>query len=98
MQITGVETRKANTVQEGLGSQLSVLVGLFILGLVSLAFASLATWSVLDPSLSHASSNPVSNLIGFPGAVFADLAVQFLGLAAALCLIPPAVWGWTAAD
>ena len=43
--------------------------------------AALATWNVADPSFSHATDNPVSNAMGFPGAVLADLSMQFLGLA-----------------
>ena len=66
MQIGNIETRKVNTVQDGLGNQISVLSGLVLLGFVALAFASLATWSVLDPSLSHANNNEVGNMIGFP--------------------------------
>ncbi|MEL7428886.1 MAG: DNA translocase FtsK [Pseudomonadota bacterium] len=95
MQLSDIESRNVSpTVREGLGSQVSVLTGLAVLTIVGVAFASLATWSVLDPSLSHANNNEVTNLVGFPGAVFADLSIQFLGLASAFALIPPAVWGW----
>ena len=43
---------------------------------------ALATWSVQDPSLSHATNAPVRNLLGMPGAIVADLLMQLLGLAA----------------
>ena len=95
MQISDIDTRSPNpTVREGLGSQFSVLLGLAILGVTGVAFASLASWSVLDPSLSHANTNEVTNIMGFPGAVFADVSMQFFGLASAFALIPPAIWGW----
>ncbi len=40
------------------------------------------TWSVQDPSLSHATSRAIRNLIGYPGAIGADLLMQILGLGA----------------
>ncbi len=96
MQITEFETRHSDpTVREGLGNQFSVLIGLFLLALVGFAFASLSSWSVLDPSFSNANGREVTNMVGFPGAVFADLSMQFLGLGSALALVPPAIWGWS---
>ena len=96
MQISELEQRRLNpTVKEGLGSQFSVITGLGVLAAVGLAFASLATWNVADPSFSHASSNDVHNLMGYPGAGFADFTMQLTGLAAAVALIPPALWGWS---
>ena len=96
MQLSDVDTRRLNpTVKEGLGNQFSVLVGLALLGLVGLAFASLASWSITDPSLSNANGGTISNTIGYPGAIFADLTMQFFGLASAIALIPPALWGWS---
>jgi S-DNA-T family DNA segregation ATPase FtsK/SpoIIIE len=67
------------------------------LGLICLSVATalaLATWSVRDPSLSHATDAPVHNLLGFPGAIAADLLMQLLGLAAIVLTLPVAVWGW----
>jgi len=64
-----------------------------IAGSAALA-AALATWAANDPSLSHATGLPPRNMLGHPGAVAADLAMQFLGLAAIALLIPVAVWGW----
>jgi len=96
MQLSDVDTRRVNpTVREGLGNQFSVLIGLALLGLVGLAFASLASWSVTDPSLSNANGATISNTMGYPGAIFADFTMQFFGLASAIALIPPALWGWS---
>lgn len=95
MQISDIDPRHSTpTIKEGLGSQFSFLSGLLILGCVAMAFVALATWSVTDPSLSYANDDKVSNFLGYSGAVFADFAMQFLGLASALALIPPAIWGW----
>ena len=68
-------------------------VGVVLLAGVCFALASLATWSVADPSFSHATDNAVTNAMGYPGAVFADLAIQFLGLGSVAALIPAVAWG-----
>src|SRR5690606_1293844 len=74
--------------------RLSEVAGLALLTLALLGAIALATWSVQDPSLSHATQKPISNLLGLPGAIFADLAMQLLGLAAVLLLAPEALLGW----
>jgi S-DNA-T family DNA segregation ATPase FtsK/SpoIIIE len=66
-------------------------------GLIALAVMSataLATWSVKDPSFSHATTAPVRNLLGTPGAVASDLLMQLVGIAAVAFLLPIAIWGW----
>lgn len=73
--------------------QIHILLGLAILCLVAFAVGSLATWNVLDPSFSHATSNPTRNALGYPGAVFSDLGMQFFGLAAVVALMPAVFWG-----
>lgn len=74
--------------------RLSELAGLALLTLALLGAIALATWSVQDPSLSHATQKPIHNLLGLPGAIFSDLAMQLLGLAAVLLLAPEALLGW----
>jgi DNA segregation ATPase FtsK/SpoIIIE, S-DNA-T family len=74
--------------------RLSELAGLALITLALLGAIALATWSVQDPSLSHATRTAVHNLLGFPGAIFADLAMQLLGLAAVLLLLPEVLLGW----
>ncbi|MEO9230672.1 MAG: DNA translocase FtsK [Devosia sp.] len=71
------------------------LIGIVVLALVALLMAALASWSVDDPSLSYATSKPVANWLGFPGAVVADISFQVLGLGIIVLLIPPALWGWS---
>ena len=75
--------------------RLSELAGLALLTLTLLAAIALATWSVQDPSLSHATQKPIHNLLGYPGSIFADLAMQLFGLAAVMLLLPMMVIGWT---
>jgi S-DNA-T family DNA segregation ATPase FtsK/SpoIIIE len=72
----------------------SELAGIALITLALLGALALATWSVQDPSLSHATQRPIHNLLGYPGAIFSDLAMQLLGLAAILLLIPEALLGW----
>ncbi len=74
--------------------RLSELAGLALITLALLGAIALATWSVQDPSLSHATQTPVHNLLGFPGAIFSDLAMQLLGLAAIMLLLPEMLLGW----
>jgi len=67
------------------------------IALIALSFTmatALATWSVQDPSLSHAIDGPVRNLLGTPGAVGSDLLMQLFGLASTVLVLPIAVWGW----
>jgi len=71
------------------------LIGIVILGLVGLLMAALASWSVDDPSLSYATSKPVANWLGYPGAIVADLSFEILGLGIIALLVPPAIWGWS---
>ncbi len=74
--------------------RVSELAGLALLTLAVLAAIALATWSVQDPSLSHATQKPIHNLLGLPGAIFSDLAMQLLGLASILLLAPEVLFGW----
>jgi S-DNA-T family DNA segregation ATPase FtsK/SpoIIIE len=74
--------------------RLSEFFGLALLMIALLGAIALATWSVQDPSLSHATQKPIHNLLGFAGAIFSDLAMQLLGLASVLLLLPEALVGW----
>jgi S-DNA-T family DNA segregation ATPase FtsK/SpoIIIE len=73
---------------------LAALCGLGVIGVAAAFAAALATWAANDPSLSHATGIPPHNMLGYPGAVVADLAMQFLGLAAIAVILPVAAWGW----
>src|SRR3954468_5559349 len=77
-----------------LRQRISEAGGLALITLAALMAVALATWSVQDPSLSHATDGPVRNYLGTPGAVGADLLMQLFGLAATVLVLPVAVWGW----
>ncbi len=66
--------------------------GLAVLAIIAGIVLALATWSVQDPSLSHATETAPTNMLGFPGAAIADLLMQMLGLASGAALIPFAAW------
>src|SRR5262249_9903218 len=83
-----------DALRDALGRRVRELVGIALVVLAILLTLALATWSVQDPSLSHATGRPARNLMGLPGAVIADLLMQLLGLASLALVLPIAVWGW----
>ncbi|MEL6751328.1 MAG: DNA translocase FtsK 4TM domain-containing protein, partial [Pseudomonadota bacterium] len=54
--------------------------------------AALATWTVSDPSLTFAHGGETENWLGFWGASFSDLAMQFLGFASVALVALPFIW------
>jgi S-DNA-T family DNA segregation ATPase FtsK/SpoIIIE len=82
------------SIRDALARRLRELTGLCLIALSGVAAAALMTWSVQDPSLSHATSRPIRNVLGYPGAIGADLLMQILGLGAIMLILPVAVLGW----
>src|SRR6202051_3503705 len=82
------------SLRDALARRLRELAGLSLIALAGVAAAALMTWSVQDPSLSHATSRPIRNIVGYPGAISADLLMQILGLGAIMLMLPLAVLGW----
>src|SRR3954470_13360002 len=70
------------------------LTGLCLLAIAGAAGGALAPWSVDDPSLNNATDLAVHNMLGWPGAIVADLLMQLLGLGAITAVLPLALWGW----
>src|SRR6202045_1907153 len=81
-------------IRDALVRRLRELAGLGLIALAVVAAAALMTWSVQDPSLSHATSRAIRNIAGYPGAISADLLMQILGLGAIMLILPVAAWGW----
>jgi S-DNA-T family DNA segregation ATPase FtsK/SpoIIIE len=77
-----------------LARRLRECCGLALILIAVLAATALATWSVHDPSLSHATTARVRNWLGIPGAIVADLLMQLFGVAAIVVVLPVATWGW----
>src|SRR6187401_338112 len=82
------------SIREALAKRLRELAGLALITVCGVVAAALMTWSVQDPSLSHATSRAIRNILGYPGAIGADLLMQILGLGAIMLILPIAVWGW----
>jgi S-DNA-T family DNA segregation ATPase FtsK/SpoIIIE len=82
------------SIREALARRLRELAGLGLLSFSGVVAAALMTWSVQDPSLSHATSRAIRNIVGYPGAIGADLLMQILGLGAIMLILPVAIWGW----
>ncbi|TDQ84267.1 DNA translocase FtsK [Dongia mobilis] len=89
------------TLQSGFGlgnlgpflkRRMTELLG-FALILAGLAYLlALLTASGSDPSLNRASDQPIANIFGAGGAIFADFVLQGLGLAA--LVVPGAFFAW----
>src|SRR5436305_311619 len=84
----------SDELRAALRRRLHEIIGAALLGIAGIAAIALATWSVQDPSLSHATNAPVRNMLGLPGAIGADLLMQLLGIATIALLLPLAAWGW----
>jgi S-DNA-T family DNA segregation ATPase FtsK/SpoIIIE len=70
-----------------------LLALVLVLGGMALALA-LGTYAPGDPSFSTATSRPTANLMGWPGAHIADIALQGFGFAAFLPVACLLTWAW----
>ncbi len=87
-------SRLPEPIREMLARRVRELAGFGLVAMACLGAAALATWSVQDPSLSHATSRTVRNILGYPGAAAADVLMQTFGLGAIMLLLPVSIWGW----
>ena len=81
-------------LRDFLGRHAWRLGGLALMALAAAMLASLITWRVDDPSFSYAIDGPAENILGRPGAAFADLAMQFFGFAVVGVVFPLVLCGW----
>ncbi|MBP1851931.1 DNA translocase FtsK [Rhizobium halophytocola] len=88
----GDENSGRSVLSAFLMRQVMGLSGFALFILIALIVASLATWNISDPSFSYATAKPPTNILGYPGAVVADLMLQFLGLASVIALLPLLAW------
>ncbi len=70
------------------------VLGLFLILATAALGVALATWSVSDPSLNHATDAPIRNAFGAKGAVVADLVMQLIGVSSIALLSPLGLLGW----
>ncbi|HVN07073.1 MAG TPA: DNA translocase FtsK 4TM domain-containing protein [Bryobacteraceae bacterium] len=80
--------------------RINELVGLLLLSLGLVLLLSLASYHVQDPSLNTASAARPRNLIGYPGAWFADLLLEGFGIGAFVLpvLLFGLAWKWVRSD
>ncbi|WEZ82169.1 DNA translocase FtsK [Rhizobium sp. 32-5/1] len=72
--------------------QIAALTGFAIFIALGFAVAALSTWNVADPSFSFATANEPRNILGYTGAAFADIFMQFFGIASVVALLPVVAW------
>jgi S-DNA-T family DNA segregation ATPase FtsK/SpoIIIE len=92
----GVRVHRAvsDIVSAAVVRRLQEATGLALVCLIGAVALALATWSVQDPSVDHATIGPVHNALGTTGAMVSDLLMQIFGLGALGLLLPPGIWGW----
>jgi len=80
--------------------RINELIGLLLLSLGLIVLLSLASYHVQDPSLNTAAAARPHNLIGYPGAWFADLLLQGFGIGAFVfpMLLFGLAWKWVRSD
>ncbi|CAN1568909.1 FtsK DNA segregation ATPase FtsK/SpoIIIE and related proteins [Rhabdaerophilaceae bacterium] len=80
-------------LREGFARRLRDAGGIVLVCLAIAHALALATWSVRDPSLSTTGGAKVANLLGYPGAVVADLSMQLFGLGSVVLALAIGAFG-----
>ncbi len=89
------ERRLASPAVRGIVGRRLAELGAVALAVGGMALlVALASWHATDPSFDTATSAPVANLLGLPGAGVADLLLQWCGLAGALPGVAMLAWAW----
>jgi DNA segregation ATPase FtsK/SpoIIIE, S-DNA-T family len=81
------------TLEDRILGMLAQGAGVLLCLMGAAGWISLLTWTVSDPSLTHATGGAARNLLGNYGAMLSDLLLQTLGFAAVFVLLPPVIWG-----
>ena len=96
LEYSGVRSSRLlpSQVEDRLIEMVARAAGAVLLAVALFGWVSLISWKITDPSLSHATTEPARNLLGYPGAVCSDLLIQTLGFASIFALIAPVAWGF----
>ena len=70
------------------------LFGLALLVGAAALVVALLSFDPKDPSINRSAAGGARNWLGAPGAHIADVLLQTLGIAAALIVLVPTIWGW----
>ncbi len=82
-----------NAVPEWLSRPFARAAGFILLFVAALCAVALSTWTISDPSLTFANGSEAENWLGFWGASFADISMQFVGFSSLLFVALPFIWG-----
>ncbi|MFQ5765271.1 MAG: DNA translocase FtsK 4TM domain-containing protein, partial [Rhodospirillales bacterium] len=74
--------------------RLAEAVGVGLFCAAALLLTALVSYTPGDPSFNSSGHGAVGNLLGPPGAIVADLALQTFGFAGGLPALVLVVWGW----
>ena len=69
-------------------------LGAGFLAVAALLGVALVGYDSGDPSLNTSFAGPISNPLGYGGAVVADVLLQSLGVVSFVLVLVPAIWGW----
>ena len=81
-------------VRDFLRNRVRELSGLAIAVIGCALLVALVSYNPADPSWNTAKEGGAANLLGRPGAHFADLLIQTLGIGAFLLAVLPLFWAW----
>ncbi len=79
-------------LEERLKGSFRRLAGVALAALTAAGWLSLISWSAADPSLTHAAGGATRNWMGPLGAIFSDLLLQSVGLAAIFGMVIVTFW------
>ena len=80
------------SLEDRLLGWLARLGGVGLTACIAVIWLSLVTWTLSDPSLTHATAAAPRNWMGPLGAIVSDLLLQTFGFAAVIGLVAPIVW------
>ena len=81
-------------LSRGLKARFSEFAGIALFAAATGLGLALVSYAPGDPSLNVETDVPVRNLLGLPGALVADLSIQWLGITAGLLPLLLGAWGW----
>ena len=82
-----------NAIPEWLSRPFVRAAGFILISISALCAIALSTWTISDPSMTFANGSEAENWLGFWGASFADISMQFIGFASLLFVALPFIWG-----
>ena len=91
------KTQKTHFLPNGVADKLRLRgieasgITLMVLALINLA--AIVSYHTADPSLNHATAGSVENMLNWPGAYFADLMLQSIGITILLLVPTFLAWG-----